>query len=186
MPRKKLQDQHARIYRWERECDAYGSLSCTARALLVEFRLLYNGRNNRIPMSVREAAKRLGVSTRPASSALGELLDRGFIRLLRRGSFHTKVRLASEYALTSEPINAGNGATAPKDYMRWRKSTEGDPTTDGRRIAHRASSGGPLERSHGSRSGYRETPSGRLHGSHFDHTVKLPGGTGVVGGGDSS
>jgi hypothetical protein len=184
MPPRKRHDQHARIYRWERECDAYQSLSCKARALLMEFRLLYNGRINRIQMSVREAARRLGVSEKPAKSALDELMDRGFIRRLRLGSFNNKVRLASEYALTSEPIDTGDGATAPNDYMRWRKTTVGDSTLDGRRLDHRDPSGGSGERLHGSRLVYRDCSSAAPDGSHFDHTVKLPGGSG--GGGEAS
>lgn len=179
---KRKHDSHARIYEWERRCGAYQSLSCTARALLVEFRLLYNGRENRIPMSVREAAQRLGVSTKPASAALKELQDRGFIWLIQRGSFSTKVRLASVYALTSEPVEPCDGTTAPKDYMRWRKTTVVDSPTDGRRFPHRGPSSGPDERSHGRHFSHRERHSGAPHGSHFSHTVKLPSEADADGG----
>ncbi|WP_205742709.1 hypothetical protein [Onishia niordana] len=88
--------------------------------MLVELRALYDGRTNRIYMSVREAMRRLCVGRKLAEKALAELLDRGFIRVIEKGTFDRKIKHATIYALTNEPIEDSDGATAPKDYMRWR------------------------------------------------------------------
>ena len=116
--------KHVRLYGFELESSAYQSLSPGGRALLIEFRWRYNGDTNRIHMSVRSAAKALGVGKDTARRAIAELLDRGFIRLLRKGRFTVREgpRDASEYALTNERI--GDEA-APKDFMRWRPQNHG-------------------------------------------------------------
>ncbi len=61
-----------------------------------------------------------GIGQVKAERARDELLDRGFIRQKTKGSFSRKSRHATEYVLTNEPIDNGMGATAPKDFMRWR------------------------------------------------------------------
>ena len=123
--RKPRHEAHVRLYRHELDSEAYRSLSPEARALLVEFRALYGGGDNRVYMSRREMQRRLGVGRMRAEKARDDLADRGFIRLLTKGTFTRKARHASEYALTNEPINNGMGATAPKDYMRWRQKNTG-------------------------------------------------------------
>ncbi|MEJ2711689.1 MAG: hypothetical protein P8014_00640 [Acidihalobacter sp.] len=109
--------RHARIHQWERDTDAYQSLCCEARALLVEFRLLYAGRENRIYLSTREIMRRLDVGRCKAEKARDELLDRGFVRLLKPGTFSQKTRNASEYALTNEAITLRDCNNAPKESM---------------------------------------------------------------------
>lgn len=60
---------------------AYRALSCTARALLVELVMLYNGENNgALYLSVRDAAARLGLSDLEAAcKAFAELEAMGFL-----------------------------------------------------------------------------------------------------------
>jgi len=149
--KKPLKDQaHVRLYRHELESAAYRSLTPDARALLVEFRSLYAGRSNRIHLSLREAMRRLGVGRRRAQSAIDDLQDRGFIRLLAPGSFSTKTRHAPEYALLNEPLDGSR--TPEKPFMSWRppaneKSDKPEPqkssvytvNTDGVRHVHRDS-----------------------------------------------
>ena len=95
---------------------AYRSLSCTARSLLIEVWRRYNGSNNgHISFSSREAAERTGVSKNTAAKALRELEDRGFLKARQRGSFHLKIRHATEWTLTGEDLN---GQPATKDFMR--------------------------------------------------------------------
>lgn len=138
---KRRDEAHVRLYRHELECPAYRSLSTDARALLVEFRALFSGRENRLFMSVREAARRIGVSQRPAQRALGELLDRGFIRCVEQGGFSCKTKHATVYALECQPDNPlAEGATAPKTFMRWKPAEEitvAEMTTDGSRFDYR-------------------------------------------------
>lgn len=68
---------------------AYRSLSPNGRALLVEFAMMYNQRNNgSLYLSVRDAAARMGVADhKSASAAFAELMDAGFIEMTEEGSF---------------------------------------------------------------------------------------------------
>lgn len=137
---KRRDEAHVRLYRHELESPAYRSLSTDARALLVEFRALFTGRENRLFMSVREAAKRIGVSEKTAQKALKALIDRGFIRCIEQGGFARKVKHASVYALECQPDNPlAEGATAPKTFMKWQPPEENAvgkfPTVRGR-ISH--------------------------------------------------
>ncbi len=125
MAKRKLGEPHVRLYRHEIQSAAYRSLSIGARALLVEFRALYNGKENRIFMSVREAMKRTGLCQQAAQRAIADLLDRGFIRLLDKGSFHCKRRNASVFLLTNEAPDNRDGSVAPKDFMRWQPQKRG-------------------------------------------------------------
>lgn len=53
--------------------------------------------------SVRESAEALGIGKDICSRALGELQDRGFIKPTKLGAFSTKVRHATQWALTAHP-----------------------------------------------------------------------------------
>lgn len=183
MSKKRRAEAHVRLYRHELESEAYKSLSTDGRALLVEFRALYDGRENRIYMSVREAMRRLDVGQRRAQRAISELLDRGFVRIIEPGGFNRKVRHATVYALTSEPLEDRDGATAPKDYMRWsQKSTVVNSATVGSRSDYRGPSKSPRKTAHGSQFSYRNRRDSETHGSQSSYTDKLPGGLLAVGG----
>jgi len=107
-----------RIDRYLINSEAYRSLSVYGRALLVEIKHRYNGRNNgEIVMSVREAASRLGASIPTAQKALRDLEARGFIRATVKGAFTLKHRQASLWALTDVPVS---DALPSKEFMRWR------------------------------------------------------------------
>lgn len=174
--RKSRHEPHVRLYRHELECDAYRSLSTDARALLVEMRALYSGTENRVHMSVREAMRRLGVGQKRAQRARDELLDRGFIRLLETASFSRKVRHAPKYALTNEPLENRDGATAPKDYMRWppEKSTVVKTNTDGMRTDYRAHAENVQIPPDGSQNEYRHESKTPSHGSQSEYVDSLP------------
>jgi hypothetical protein len=109
--------KHVRLYRYLLWSDAYRSLGLPARCLLVELYDLYNGENNgHLFMSVREAARRLGISKNTAHTALKQLEDRGFIRPNQRSSFHWKKRQATCWVLTEYEF-AGHAPS--KEFMRW-------------------------------------------------------------------
>ena len=112
-------EQHVRLYRYELESPAYRSLCLAARALLVEFRAMYN-RDNRIHMSVREVMRRLDVGQKLAERAISELLDRGFIVIIEKGTFHRKTKHATVYALTNEVVDSIDKSIPPKSYMKWK------------------------------------------------------------------
>lgn len=175
MSKPKRQESHVRLYRHELNSAAYRSLSPDARALLIEFRALYGGDENRIFMSVREIMRRLNVSQKPAERARDQLLDRGFVRVLAFGSFKRKRRHATEYVLTNEPLETTPGVTAPKDFMRWRqKNTVADSTTDGSGIDYRDKPRKGKNPPHGSGIDYREGQNSGTHGSAIRYTDKLP------------
>ena len=114
---------HARLYRWELRSAAYCSLSMGGRALLVELKALYNGRNNgELFLSVREAARRLGCGKNLAARLFSELEERGFIRPNEVGAFNLKAASgrgkATSWILTEYAV--GNATTGSKDFMRWR------------------------------------------------------------------
>lgn len=95
---------------------AYTSLSCGARALLIELMLLYKGYNNgKIFLSARDAAARLGCTPTTACKYFAELRKTKFIKTTLKGSFNLKIRHATCYTLTCFKI--GNTA-ATKDFMK--------------------------------------------------------------------
>lgn len=110
--------KHVRMYWWLLDSAAYRHLSCYGRALLIEFIYRHTGANNgSIIMSVREAADRLGIVPNTALKALTELQDKGFIRLVKAGSFNLKRRHATEWTLTMFAV----GDTKPtKDFIKWK------------------------------------------------------------------
>jgi hypothetical protein len=120
------QDKHVRLYSWLLMSEAWRSLSCEARALLVELSAFYNGENNgALFLSIREAARRLNIGKSSAARAFAELTDRGFIRPLVKGAFSRKVRHATSWVLTEFPIDDGIArGEAMKDFMRWKPPPE--------------------------------------------------------------
>jgi hypothetical protein len=66
----RLGASHARLYRWLLDSPAYLSLTCPARAVLIEIARAYDGFNNgRIGLSVRRASERCNIARGMASRA---------------------------------------------------------------------------------------------------------------------
>ena len=112
-----------RIYHWERESAAWRSLSPAARCVLIELKALYNGRNNGdLFLSVREAARRVGIGKTLAAKCFRDLIDRGFVRIARQGAFNMKAAArrgdATSWLLNEFPPGDGMGAGS-RDFMRW-------------------------------------------------------------------
>jgi hypothetical protein len=152
-------ESHVRFYAYELESPAYRTLSTDARALLIEFRALYTGKQNRVFLSVREMASRLCIGQRRAQHARDELLERGWIKIVELGSFNRKTKSATIFALTNEPLEDRIGATASKDFMRWQpqeKSTVVATTTHGSCHDYRDDPKSSLNSSNGSRHDYRK------------------------------
>lgn len=133
-------DRFVCLYHWLLKSEAYRSLNGTARALLVEFYALYNGRNNgELFLSVREAARRLRVAPNTAVKAIAQLQDRGFIRANHVGSFNWKGGNATSWILTEFSFA---DQLPTKDFMRWRPQAENQKPilvleTDGRKNCDR-------------------------------------------------
>lgn len=173
-------EAHVRLYSHELECPAYRSLSNDARSLLVEFRALYSGRENCIHMSIREIMRRTNVRQYKAEKARDELVDKGFIRELERGSFSRKTPHATTYALTNEPLSQRDGDTAPKDFMRWtpQKNTVRVTSTDGKGDQYRGPTETPKKEAHGKGDQYRKQQIATPRGTGDQYTDRLPGGIG--------
>ena len=121
--RRATVSRHVRLYRWELESPAWRSLTPPARCLLVELKALYNGSNNgQLFLSVREAARRVGIGKTLAAKGFRDLLDRGFIQIAKAGAFNTKAASrrgdATAWLLTEFPPGDGMGVGS-KDFMRW-------------------------------------------------------------------
>lgn len=169
--RTRRAEAHVRLYRHELECAAFRTLTTDARALLIEMRALYDGKNNRFFLSVREMQRRLGVGQRRAQHARDELLERGWIRLLKPGCFRLKAKHASEYALLNEPLEGDGSPT--KHYMRWQPpdlSTVAATATDGSRDDCRAQAVHATCDPLGSRDSYRKEPVAACSDSHDNYT----------------
>jgi hypothetical protein len=116
---KRIDAPHVRLYGWLLNSPAYLSLSCPARALLVELTRLYNGRNNgQIGLSVRRASERCNIARGTAQRAFAELQERGFIELVMKGAFSRKAPHATEWRLTWLSCDV-TGELPSKKFMSW-------------------------------------------------------------------
>lgn len=156
-------ESHVRLYAHELESPAYRTLSTDARALLIEFRALYTGKQNRVFLSVREMVSRLCIGQRRAQRARDDLVERGWIKIVELGTFNRKNKSATIFALTNEPPDDNIGATASKDFMRWQpqeKNTVAATTTHGSGDDYRDPPEPGRNSPDGSRHNYRKPENG--------------------------
>lgn len=99
------------------ESPAYRDLTPLARALLIEFLIVYRpSRNGVLSLPTRKTAKRLNVTENTVTNAFHDLLEHGFIRL--DGEAMYNARLAREWMLTFMPMN---NREPSDDWQRWDK-----------------------------------------------------------------
>lgn len=116
---KRTDAPHVRLYRWLLDSPAYLSLSCPARAVLVEIARAYDGYNNgRIGLSIRRASVRCNIARGTAQRAFVELQERGFIDCMTKGAFSRKALHATEWRLTWWVCNV-TGEDPSKKFMSW-------------------------------------------------------------------
>ncbi len=95
---------------------AWRSLSGPAAKLFIELRSSFNGGNNgELFLSYADAARRLHLGKSTVGRAFGELVRKGFIRPVRKGSWYG--RKAATWAVTDQPSRSGELAT--NDWRRW-------------------------------------------------------------------
>ena len=117
---------------------AFQQLSGVAAKVLIELRTRFNGYNNgRISLSLEEGAALLAMSKSTVKRAMEELVEVGFIRLVRQGRFYG--RLASEWRLTFEDFDGQRG-TATHEWKQWQAPQRRDPP---RKIKPRYQDGTP-------------------------------------------
>ena len=98
---RRIDAPHVRLYRWMLDSPTYLSLSCQARAVLLEIARGHDGTNNgRLGLSVRRAAERCNIAKDTASRAFKDLEERGFVDCVTRGAFNRKSMHATEWRLT--------------------------------------------------------------------------------------
>jgi hypothetical protein len=97
---KRLDAPHVRLYRWILDSPAYLSLSCQARAVLLEIARGHDGTNNgRLGLSIRRASERCNIARGTAARAFVELQECGFIDCMTKGDSTGKTR---------KPANGGS------------------------------------------------------------------------------
>ena len=116
---KRLDAPHVRLYRWLLDSPAYLSLSCQARAVLLEVARGHDGTNNgRLGLSIRRASERCNIARGTAARAFIELQERGFIECMTKGGFNRKTPHASEWRLTWWSCDV-TGELPSKKFMSW-------------------------------------------------------------------
>lgn len=122
--------------------------------------------NDGLFLSVRDAAKAVGISRNTASKAFEELVEHGFLRIVRQGHFDVKLQ-ATVWRLTFQSYpKAGMGPT--NEWRKW-------PTEQKQQAQKRATTGSisdhsvpktepvrPEKRENSSR------PTGSITGPHID------------------
>jgi len=90
----------------------------------------WGGNNGKLSLSLEEGARLLGLGKNTVRRALLELVEKGFIALMKRGQFVG--RRASEYRLTAKSCD---GHPPTRDWERWRP---GGPVNSepGSEVAH--------------------------------------------------
>jgi hypothetical protein len=110
---------HVRIHHKMTDTPAWQALSGSAVKVLLAIAKFDNGRSNgAIFFSDRVGATVSGFSRNTVRRALGELIDKGFIRCTEKGGFSRKVRHAASYRLTWVAWPEGRmGPT--REYETW-------------------------------------------------------------------
>ena len=119
---KKGAGRHVQLPEWLQASEAWRSLKPGPRALYVELKRRFNGRNNgQIILSHRDAASALNVHRNTVGPWFTELERRGFIRMTQAPYLGPSgVGLASTWALEEEMTQ--DLKPARKTFMSWREN----------------------------------------------------------------
>jgi len=94
---------------------AFRSLSGPALKVFIEIRTRFNGGNNGdLSLSLEEAARLLGIGKGTAQRAFAELVDKGFLRMTRKGRWIG--RQATTWRTTDKSCN---GELPTNDWKAW-------------------------------------------------------------------
>lgn len=106
------------IERWVQNTEAWRALKPGPRALYIELKSFFNGRNNGdLFLSHRDAAKALNVSKNTIGGYYSELVEKGFIKSTQLAHLGSEGKgEAAHWALTELPLY---GRDATKDFARW-------------------------------------------------------------------
>jgi DNA-binding transcriptional ArsR family regulator len=110
-------EQYLKIPYFTTKSDVFRSLTGSALKVWIELRCRFNGGNNgELSLSMDEGARLLGMSKSTVQRAFGELEDKGFLKLKKRGQWYG--RMATEWIITDRPYQ---GSLPTNDWKQWRK-----------------------------------------------------------------
>jgi len=157
------------LHRGVTDSAAWKSLTCEAKALLLEIWARHNGMNNGcIGFSHRQARTALRVGNGKVQRAFQELQEKGFIVVHHKGHFDWKVVAgtgrASEWEITGEPCD---GKPPSKLYRKWSENKNTAPAlrTAGSDNGNRSPSMIEQFKENGSDIGNQYTTTSRKSGS---------------------
>jgi hypothetical protein len=94
---------------------AFRALSGAALKVFIEVRTRFHGGNNGdLSLSLDEAARLLGIGKGTAQRAFVELVEKGFLRMTRKGQWYG--RRATTWRVTDR---GGNGEAPTNDWRGW-------------------------------------------------------------------
>ena len=128
---RKKEGQYAPLYYSFLRSPAWRSLSGPAVKVWLELHTRFNGGNNgKLTLSLNEARSLLGLGKSTVQRAFYELQEKGFIALMKSGSWYH--RQAHEWRLTTKPMQLTSGKQlATNDWYNWKpEKTERGPETD--------------------------------------------------------
>jgi len=165
---------------------AWQHLSGTAVKLLLHLMKLSEGNNGwghgkaepgELYLGERDAAQAIGTARNTASKAFVELIEHGFLRVVRGGDFRVKIRLATVWRLTFQPYpRAHQGPT--NEWRQWQpeqNSRAQKLNATGAKIGHSSENAGftgartdPVKTTNG---GNQPIPLGSNIGPHLHLTM---------------
>lgn len=119
---KKGAGRHVQLPEYLQATEAWATLKPGPRALYIELKRRYNGRNNgRLILSHRDAAKALNVHRNTVGPWFAELIERGFIMVTEGPHLGPEgVGRATVWALQELPT--ADGRPAARGFATWRKA----------------------------------------------------------------
>lgn len=165
---------YIKLHRGVTDSEAWKSLSCEARCVVLEVWARHNGQNNgRIVLSHREVRQALHIAPRRVVRAFREAVDRGFLIERSKGSFNCKVARATEWEITTEECD---DKTPKAPYRDWGKKQNAGTAVvaDGNHSGSRARKLSHEKGVHGNHSGSRQGGFADVHGNHSGSTYNLP------------
>ena len=128
---RKNEGQYVPLYYSFLRSPAWRSLSGAAVKVWLELHTRFNGGNNgKLTLSYNEAMTLLGLGKSTVQRAFKELEEKGFIVLMKEGSWYH--RKAHEWRLTTKPMQLPTGKQLPtNDWQFWTpEKTKRGPETD--------------------------------------------------------
>jgi len=113
--------RHVQLPEYLQATEAWATLKPGPRALYIELKRLFNGRNNgRIILSQRDAAKAINVNRNTVGGYFAELEARGLIEMTERPHLGPSgVGKAAIWALQELPMS--DGKPAQRGFVLWRE-----------------------------------------------------------------